>query len=113
MTTGEIRVIPVLIADEIRPGDDLAEKLQVTLRHQKLSLRAGDILVIKHKIVSKAEGQIVQLCDVKPSRAAKDWARKRAIDARLVELLLPERRRAVRKKNLAKKTLVLIPPPPH
>src|SRR5258708_36778186 len=108
MTTGEIRVIPVLIADEIRPGDDLAEKLQVTLRHQKLSLRAGDILVIKHKIVSKAEGQIVQLCDVKPSRAAKDWARKCAIDARLVELVLRESRRVVRKKMLAKKRGVLI-----
>ena len=108
MTTGEVRVIPVPFADEIRPGDDLAEKLQVTLRHQKLSLRDGDVLVIKHKIVSKAEGRIVQLSGVKPSRAARDWARRSATDARLVELALRESRRVVRKKMLAKKRGVLI-----
>jgi leucyl-tRNA synthetase len=86
MTTGEIRVIPVLFADEIRSGDDLAEKLQTALRHQKLSLRADDILVIKHKVVSKAEGQVVQLSEVNPSRAAKDWGQKCGTDARLIEL---------------------------
>jgi coenzyme F420-0:L-glutamate ligase/coenzyme F420-1:gamma-L-glutamate ligase len=108
MTTGEIRVIPVSFADEIRPGDDLAEKLQVTLQHHKISLQDGDILVIKHKIVSKAEGRIVRLSEVKPSRAAKDWARKSGTDARLVELVLRESRRVVRKKMLGKKRGVLI-----
>jgi coenzyme F420-0:L-glutamate ligase/coenzyme F420-1:gamma-L-glutamate ligase len=108
MTTGEIRVIPVPFADEIRPGDDLAEKLQTALRHQKQSLQAGDILVIKHKIVSKAEGQIVELSRVKPSRAAKDWAQKVGTDARLVELVLRESKRIVRKKMLGKKKGVLI-----
>ena len=108
MTTGEIRVIPVPFADEVRPGDDLAEKLEVALRHQKLRLQAGDILVIKHKIVSKAEGQIAQLSEVKPSRAAKDWGRKCGTDARLVELALRESKRVVRKKMLSKKTGVLI-----
>jgi coenzyme F420-0:L-glutamate ligase / coenzyme F420-1:gamma-L-glutamate ligase len=108
MTTGEIRVIPVLFSDEVRPGDDLAEKLQSELRHQRLSLQAGDILVIKHKIVSKAEGQIVQLSDVKLSRAAKDWAHKCGTDARLVELALRESRRVVRKKMLNEQKGVLI-----
>jgi coenzyme F420-0:L-glutamate ligase/coenzyme F420-1:gamma-L-glutamate ligase len=108
MTIGEIRVIPVPLASEIRPGDDLAEKLQLTLRHQKLSLQDGDILVVKHKIVSKAEGRIVQLSQVKPSRAAKDWARKSGTDARLTELALRESRRVVRKKMLGKKRCVLI-----
>jgi coenzyme F420-0:L-glutamate ligase / coenzyme F420-1:gamma-L-glutamate ligase len=108
MTTGEIRVIAVPFADEVRPGDDLAEKLEVELRHQKLSLQTGDILVIKHKIVSKAEGQIVQLSSVKSSRAAKDWAQKCGTDARLVELALRESRQVVRKKMLRKKKGVLI-----
>jgi coenzyme F420-0:L-glutamate ligase/coenzyme F420-1:gamma-L-glutamate ligase len=71
-------------------------------------LRDGDILVIKHKIVSKAEGRIVQLGDVKPSRAAKDWARKSGTDARLVELALREGRRVVRKKMVGMKRGVLI-----
>jgi coenzyme F420-0:L-glutamate ligase/coenzyme F420-1:gamma-L-glutamate ligase len=102
MTTGEIRVIPVRFADEIKAGDDLADKLRAALRHQKLRLQDGDILVIKHKIVSKAEGQIVELGSVKPSRAAKEWARKSGTDARLVEVVLRESTRIVRKKMLGK-----------
>lgn len=100
--TREIRVIPVPFSDEVRPGDDLAEKLQAALRHQKIRLQDGDVLVIKHKIVSKAEGQMVQLSGVKPSRAAKAWAEKSGTDARLVELALRESRRVVRKKMLGK-----------
>jgi len=103
MIRGEIRVIPVPLSDEIRPGDDLAEKLQSALRHQKMRLQAGDVLVIKHKIVSKAEGQIVELSSVKPTRAAKAWAQKCGTDARLVELALRESKRIVRKKMLGKK----------
>jgi coenzyme F420-0:L-glutamate ligase/coenzyme F420-1:gamma-L-glutamate ligase len=102
MSRGEIRVIPVPFSDEVRPGDDLAEKLQSALRHKKLSLQPGDILVIKHKIVSKAEGRIVELSEVKPSRAAKAWAQACGADARLVELALRESRRIVRKKMLGK-----------
>jgi coenzyme F420-0:L-glutamate ligase / coenzyme F420-1:gamma-L-glutamate ligase len=108
MTKGEIRAIPVSLSDEVRPGDDLAEKLQAAMRHQKLSLQDGDVLVIKHKIVSKAEGQIVQLSQVRPSRAAKDWAQQCGADARLVELALRESRRVVRKKMLGKNRGVLI-----
>jgi len=108
MTRYDIRIIPVRWSDEVSPGDDLAEKLQVALRHRKLSLQTGDILVIKHKIVSKAEGQIVQLSEVRPSRPAKDWAQKCGTDARLVELALRESRRIVRKKMLGGRRGVLI-----
>ena len=108
MSAREVRLIPVPFSDEVRPGDDLAEKLQSALRHQRLKLQAGDILVIKHKIVSKAEGQILQLSEVEPSRVAKDWAEKSGADARLVELALRESRRIVRKKMLAKDRGVLI-----
>src|ERR1700686_221107 len=81
---GEIHVIPVPFPDEIAPGVDLVEKLRVALRHQKLSLREDDIVVIKHKIVSKADGQVVPLAAVKASRAAKSWARQCGTDARVV-----------------------------
>jgi coenzyme F420-0:L-glutamate ligase / coenzyme F420-1:gamma-L-glutamate ligase len=97
--TTEIRLIPVPITDEILPGDDLIEKLRAALRHHKLSLKTGDVLVIKHKIISKAEGQIVPLTDVRPSRIASSWARTCGTDAGLVELALRQSRRVVRKKN--------------
>ena len=95
----EIRLIPVPLTGEVKSGDDLAEKLAAALGHQNLKLQPGDILVVKHKIVSKSEGQIVQLTNVKPSRAATAWARRSGSDARVVELAHSESKRTVRKKN--------------
>jgi len=95
----EIRVIPVPLAGEILPGDDLAEKLAAALRHQKLKLQTGDVLVVKHKIVSKAEGLVVRLIGVTPSQSAKAWSRRTGADARLVELALSEGKRIVRKQK--------------
>jgi coenzyme F420-0:L-glutamate ligase/coenzyme F420-1:gamma-L-glutamate ligase len=102
-----ISVIPIPLQGEILPGDDLAEKLRLALQHQKLSLKAGDILVIKHKVVSKAEGQMVRLDDVKPSRAAHAWASTYDGDDRLVELAMSESRRIVRKKMIGNRGILI------
>jgi coenzyme F420-0:L-glutamate ligase/coenzyme F420-1:gamma-L-glutamate ligase len=96
---GQVHLIPVSFPDEIAPGDDLVEKLRLALRHQKLALREGDVVVIKHKIISKAEGQIVPLSGVRPSGAARSWARECGTDARAVQLALNESRRIVRKRK--------------
>lgn len=93
-----VTLIPVPFTDEIRPGDSLGEKLANALKAQKLSLRSGDILVLKHKIVSKAEGQVVELSTVKPSSTAKKWSQQSGTDARVVELALRESREVIRKK---------------
>ena len=93
-----VSLVPVGVAGEIVSGDDLVAKLALALRHQKESLRSGDILVIKHKIVSKAEGRFVELAQVKPSIAATRWARSCNADARLVQLAFDESCRIVRKK---------------
>jgi len=95
----EIRVVPVPFPGEILPGDDLAEKLAAALKHHKLKLQTGDVLVVKHKIVSKAEGQVVRLSSVRPSPAAKSWSRKSGADARVIELALSESKRIVRKQK--------------
>jgi coenzyme F420-0:L-glutamate ligase/coenzyme F420-1:gamma-L-glutamate ligase len=68
--SGEIRVIPVRLASEILPGDDLSEKLVAALKYQRFKLQSGDIVVVKHKVVSKAEGQVVPLNTIIPSLAA-------------------------------------------
>ena len=96
---GELRLIPIRFADEIAPGDALAEKLLHSLRGQRVSLRPGDILVIKHKIVSKAEGGMVDLATIRPSEDSVSWAQKYGLDARVVELALREGRSVVRRKN--------------
>src|SRR5579864_1574480 len=98
-TTSELRLIPIPLADEIRPGDSLADKLLNALRRSRLRLLSGDILIIKHKIVSKSEGRIVDLATIDPSHESIAWAKQYALDARVIELALRESRAVIRRKN--------------
>ena len=95
----ELRVIAIPLADEIHPGDCLADKLLQSLRQRALAFMPTDILVVKHKIVSKAECRIVDLATIKPSRASIAWAKKYKLDARVIELALRETRTVIRRKN--------------
>jgi coenzyme F420-0:L-glutamate ligase / coenzyme F420-1:gamma-L-glutamate ligase len=94
-----LRIIPIPLADEIRSGDSLADKLLQAFKHLKLSPTKGDILIVKHKIVSKAEGQLVPLEKIKPSACSKAWARRYKLDARVIEVALAESKRVVRRKR--------------
>jgi coenzyme F420-0:L-glutamate ligase/coenzyme F420-1:gamma-L-glutamate ligase len=93
----ELRALPLRGMGEIKPGDSLAEAILAALRRRKLRLRAGDILAVTHKVVSKAEGQVVRLDAVQPSARAARWARRAGHDARVVELALRESQRVVRR----------------
>lgn len=62
-------------------------------------MRPGDILVIKHKIISKAEGQLVELKTVMPSASSRRWAQRHHLDARVIELALQQSRRVVRRQR--------------
>jgi coenzyme F420-0:L-glutamate ligase/coenzyme F420-1:gamma-L-glutamate ligase len=95
----EIRLIPVAIADEIKTADSLADKFVQALRQRGLVFEGGDILVVKHKVVSKTEGRIVDLATIKPSAASLAWARKYQLDPRVIELALRESRAVIRRKN--------------
>ena len=92
-------MIPVPLADEIRPGDSLADKIVEAMRRGKLRLQAGDILVVKHKIISKAEGRIVDLATIEPSSESVVWAKQYGLDACVIELALRESRSVVRRQN--------------
>jgi coenzyme F420-0:L-glutamate ligase / coenzyme F420-1:gamma-L-glutamate ligase len=82
---------------EIHRGDDLAGLLVQAARAQGTPLEAGDLLVVSQKIVSKTEGRIVNLGSVVPSREAAETAAEIGRDPRLVEVILSESRRVVRK----------------
>lgn len=84
---------------QVKPGDSISGLLLDALKHQGEKLHPGDILVIKHKIVSKAEGQWVDLETVKPSASSRRWARRHELDARVIELAIRESRRIVRRKR--------------
>jgi len=95
----EIHLIPVALADEIKTGDSLAEIIMQSLGEQNLVFESGDILVVKHKVVSKAEGRLVDLATIKPSAASVAWAKKHKLDARVIEIALRESRAVIRRKN--------------
>ncbi len=83
----------------IAPGDDLAGLLAGALREMSIAPQDGDILVVAQKIVSKAEGRIVDLEDVQPSARACTLACEVDKDARLVEVILRESTEVVRHKK--------------
>ncbi len=76
---------------EIEPGADLAA---LVLAHG--DVRSGDVVVVTSKIVSKAEGRIIDLADVEPSAFAVRWSAEWDKDPRVVEVVLRESRRIVR-----------------
>ena len=82
----ELRAIPIEGIGEVCPGDDVISLLLSALQSKRKKLADGDILVITHKIISKAEGQIVPLASIKPSRKAAAWAHKYKLDPRLTEI---------------------------
>ncbi len=96
---GEIRILPIVVSGEIRAGESLSARLLEAVRNLGLRFQDGDILVVKHKIVSKAEGALVALDEIKPSNATRTWARRYGLDARVSELALRESQRIVRRKR--------------
>lgn len=95
----ELRAIPLAGIGEVHAGDDVGAILLDALSRAGLHLAEGDVLVIKHKIISKAEGRIVALDSVRPSQQAAEWAARHQLDARVVELALRESRRIVRQEK--------------
>jgi coenzyme F420-0:L-glutamate ligase / coenzyme F420-1:gamma-L-glutamate ligase len=99
ITRGEVRLIPIVLADEVTPGTSIADKLLESLRRRRQRLRRGDILVVKHKIVSKSESRLVDLATIAPSAESMAWADQYNLDARVIELALRESRAVIRRKN--------------
>jgi coenzyme F420-0:L-glutamate ligase / coenzyme F420-1:gamma-L-glutamate ligase len=80
----------------VAPGDDLASLLAAALRRADIPPQNGDILVLAQKVVSKAEGRIVDLGCVVPSARAVALGKEVGKDARLVEVILSESSEVVR-----------------
>ena len=80
----------------VRAGDKLAKMIVETAKKNSVSISDGDIVVVAQKVVSKAEGRMVQLKDVNPSERAKEIAKVTLKDPRFVELVLGEARRVVK-----------------
>ncbi|MGD8604021.1 MAG: coenzyme F420-0:L-glutamate ligase [Anaerolineales bacterium] len=80
----------------IQAGDDLVTIIETGLKRADIALEQGDVLVIAQKIVSKAEGRMVNLDTVQPSQGAQRWANETHKDPRLLELILRESSQVLR-----------------
>jgi coenzyme F420-0:L-glutamate ligase / coenzyme F420-1:gamma-L-glutamate ligase len=94
--SGEIRILPIRGIGEVRPGDDLAAVILAALERQDQPLADGDVLVVTQKIVSKAEGRIVDPERVEPSEFARVAAAQGHKSASYYEIVLRESRRIVK-----------------
>ncbi len=95
----QLQVIGLIGLPEIRPGDDLPALIIEAARAQGTGVRDGDVLVVTQKVVSKAEGCLVNLTEVQPSDRAREVAKATGRDVRLVEVILRESRRIVRQEG--------------
>lgn len=93
---GPLILTPLSGLPLVHPGDDLAVMIRKALSQAQISLKEGDILVLAQKIVSKAEGRVVELAGVAPSTRADKLAEETGKDPRVVELILRESRKVIR-----------------
>lgn len=84
---------------EVRPGDDLASLIVAALDRAGIALAPHDVLVVAQKVVSKSEGQAVDLAAVEPSARAVGLAAVTGKDARMIELILSESTQVLRAKK--------------
>ena len=77
MNSNFITILPIQGIPEVNQGDNLGELLLSALEMEDLTLESGDIIVVTQKIVSKAEGRVVSLSDVKPSALAWPFPNKK------------------------------------
>jgi coenzyme F420-0:L-glutamate ligase/coenzyme F420-1:gamma-L-glutamate ligase len=75
---------------EVHRGDDLAALIVAALARAGETIRDGDVLVVAHKIVSKAEGAVRRLSEVEPGSRARSLAASHDKDARHVQVVLDE-----------------------
>jgi len=92
-------IFPITFNAEVHRGDVLTDTLLTAARKCKLTFRSGDILVVKHKIVSKSEGQWQDLEEIKPTQSSRAWARRYGLDPRMTQLALRESRRVLRQRR--------------
>jgi coenzyme F420-0:L-glutamate ligase/coenzyme F420-1:gamma-L-glutamate ligase len=91
-----ITIMPVTGLPEVQPGDPIEAMIARQVSAELGGVEPGDIVVVTHKVISKAEGQVVELDAVTPSPLAERFAADYGKDPRQVEIVLREARRIVR-----------------
>lgn len=93
---GDVRIVGLQGLPLVGPSDDLVSLILDRAKTLAIPIDDGDVIVVGHKIISKSEGRIVKLSQVKPSARAAKIARKSLKDPRLVQLILNESKRVIK-----------------
>jgi coenzyme F420-0:L-glutamate ligase/coenzyme F420-1:gamma-L-glutamate ligase len=91
-----VQFIPIRGLPLVKRGDDLGELIVRAAEKQGLKIERGDVVVVAQSVVSKAEGNVVDLRRVRPSRLASEVAAKLNKDPREVEVILQQSSEIVR-----------------
>lgn len=94
-----VRIVGLSTFPDVKPGDDLAALIVAAAAQQGETLDSHPVIVVAQKIASLAEGAIVDLGQVQPSGAAREYAARMGKDPRLVEVILQNTRRVVRQER--------------
>jgi coenzyme F420-0:L-glutamate ligase/coenzyme F420-1:gamma-L-glutamate ligase len=89
-----ISILPVEGLPEVGAGDDLGALVAAAA-----PLEDGDVVVVAQKVVSKAEGRVVELDGVEPGERARSLAAPEGRDPRELEVILRETVRTVRERG--------------
>ena len=84
------QIIPILIDEDINKGDDITDLIMEAIKERNESLLENDIVIITHKIISKAEGKVADLSNIVPSEESKKISLNTGKDPRLVELIISQ-----------------------
>jgi coenzyme F420-0:L-glutamate ligase/coenzyme F420-1:gamma-L-glutamate ligase len=91
-----IEIIPIFLSADVKPDDRLDVMVLESIKRNHETLFDMDILVIAHKIISKAEGRIVNLEHIKPSSKSLAIAKENNKDAKIIEIILMESQNIIR-----------------
>jgi coenzyme F420-0:L-glutamate ligase / coenzyme F420-1:gamma-L-glutamate ligase len=91
-----VQVIAVENLPLIKKGDNLGRLIVEAAKKQKTPIQEKDVIVVTHVVVSKSEGNVINLDQVKPSAKAKEIAQKTSKDPAIVEVILQETKDIVR-----------------
>jgi len=92
----KVEVFPVENLPIVKEGDDLGELICSATKKQGTPIQEGDIIVVTHIVVSRAEGNIINLDDIVPSPTAKAIAKDMGKDPALIEVILRETKSIIR-----------------
>src|SRR6266516_1525364 len=98
---GAFQILPLTGLPLIRPGDDLPRLMVEAARKLGWGIREKDVLVVGQKAVSKAEGRLVDITSVRPSKRAMVIARKTGRKSGFVQIVLNDSKKVVRADKMA------------